>query len=167
MAARNPIDLHVGRRVRMRRMLIGMSQTELANQLDLTFQQIQKYEKGMNRIGASRLFEIAGVLKVQPSFFFQGLEGETSDNPDDMASEEDLISLEALQSVATRQGIELNRAFLKITNPMVRKLLIELVASIGDDQGGGPSGKTNGDPSGDNPNTETPPAAKAHSISQS
>ncbi len=119
----------------MRRMLIGMSQTELAERLGLTFQQIQKYEKGMNRIGASRMFEIAQILAVTPGFFFEGLDGETSSDDAEPASEEDLVSFEALQTIATRQGIELNRAFLKLRNPQVRRSIIELVTSIADEYG--------------------------------
>ncbi len=138
MARDNPIDLHVGRRVRMRRMLIGMSQTELAEQLGLTFQQIQKYEKGMNRIGASRIFEIAQVLNVSPAYFFEGLEGETMGQDADVATEEDLVSLEALQAIATRQGIELNRAFLKLRHPKIRRLIIDLVDSIAEEYGSDP-----------------------------
>ncbi len=138
MARDNPIDLHVGRRVRMRRMLIGMSQTELAERLGLTFQQIQKYEKGMNRIGASRMFEIGQVLGVSPAYFFEGLEGESMGEAADVASEEDLVSLEALQAIATRQGIELNRAFLKLRNPKIRRLIIELVDSIAEEYGSDP-----------------------------
>lgn len=149
MASRNPIDVHVGRRVRMRRMLIGMSQTELANQLELTFQQVQKYEKGMNRIGASRLFAIAQVLGVKPSFFFEGLEGEDPADGQTPATEEDLVSLEALQSIATRQGIELNRAFLRLTNPRLRRLIIELVASIAEDYGHDGPIETRGGPKRD------------------
>ncbi len=130
MTARNPIDLHVGRRVRMRRMLIGMSQTELASRLGLTFQQVQKYEKGINRIGASRLFEISKILRVQPAYFFEGLDGEPLSSDEPPATEEDLMSLEALQTIATRQGVELNRAFIRLHNPKIRKLIVDLVGSI-------------------------------------
>ncbi|MGF1455163.1 MAG: helix-turn-helix domain-containing protein [Alphaproteobacteria bacterium] len=150
MARDNPIDLHVGRRVRMRRMLIGMSQTELADRLGLTFQQIQKYEKGMNRIGASRMFEIGQVLRVSPAYFFEGLEGESMGEAADVASEEDLVSLEALQAIATRQGIELNRAFLKLRNPKIRRLIIDLVDSIAEEYGTDPlprRGRDSNDPS--------------------
>src|SRR5271168_2400962 len=70
--APNPIDKHVGARVRMRRLMIGMSQGKLGDALDVTFQQVQKYEKGANRIGASRLQQLARVLDVPPSYFFEG-----------------------------------------------------------------------------------------------
>ena len=79
----NAIDKHVGSRVRMRRMMLGMSQEKLGDAIDLTFQQVQKYEKGANRIGASRLFHIAQVLQVPPAFFFEGLSGAaTAARPD-------------------------------------------------------------------------------------
>src|SRR3954468_15383406 len=74
----NPIDRHVGSRVRMRRMMIGMSQERLGDALGLTFQQVQKYEKGTNRIGASRLQQIAEILQVPVSYFFEGSPGQTS-----------------------------------------------------------------------------------------
>lgn len=134
-AAKNPIDVHVGRRVRMRRMLIGMSQTELATKLGITFQQIQKYEKGMNRIGASRLFQISQILGVPPSSFFSGLEGEPAHEGEVIPTEEDLASLEALQTIATRQGVELNRAFMRLTSPKIRHLIIDLVDAIAEDYG--------------------------------
>src|SRR5438105_3475779 len=76
----NPIDKHVGSRVRMRRMMLGMSQEKLGDALDLTFQQVQKYEKGTNRIGASRLQEISHILQVPVSFFFEGAPA-TADHP--------------------------------------------------------------------------------------
>lgn len=118
----------------MRRMLIGMSQTELANRLGLTFQQVQKYEKGMNRIGASRLYEISRILGVAPSYFFTGLEGEPETDEENRVTEEDLVSLEALQTIATRQGIELNRAFLKLNNPKIRRLIVDLIASVANEK---------------------------------
>ncbi len=150
MATRNSVDLHVGRRVRMRRMLIGMSQTELAKRIGLTFQQIQKYERGINRIGASRLYDIAGILQVPPSYFFQGLDGEPDAADGAPASEDDLASLEALQTIATRQGVELNRAFLKLTDPEIRRLIIELTRSIAEPGAGdGETGTQEGDASGD------------------
>lgn len=77
----DPIDRHVGSRVRLRRLTLGMSQEKLADALQLTFQQVQKYEKGANRIGAGRLMRIARILQVPPSFFFEGLEGGGGDGP--------------------------------------------------------------------------------------
>jgi transcriptional regulator with XRE-family HTH domain len=126
----NPIDAHVGSRVRLRRVLLGMSQERLAEQLGLTFQQVQKYEKGINRIGASRLFDLAHVLGVPVQFFYEkapptegapvpavgfadhGAEGYISD------------------FLNSREGLELNRAFVRITDAKVRRSIVDLVRSL-------------------------------------
>src|ERR1700709_1304619 len=86
----NPIDLHVGARVRMRRKLLGMSQEKLADALGLTFQQVQKYERGANRVSASKLFEISRFLDVAPAYFFDGLAGEPSGGADGDPAEHSL-----------------------------------------------------------------------------
>ncbi|MDX0196230.1 helix-turn-helix domain-containing protein [Sinorhizobium meliloti] len=123
----NPIDAFVGSRVRMRRLMIGLSQEKLADGLGITFQQVQKYEKGTNRIGASRLQAIADVLGVHPSFFFQQDEGSVhSGKPAADVHESQEIS----SFVASKEGIALNRAFLKITDPVLRKKIISLVAAM-------------------------------------
>jgi len=130
----SPIDVHVGTRIRLRRTLLGMSQERLGEALGLTFQQIQKYERGVNRVGASRLFDLSRVLDVPISFFFDdmpeplaatygaqttrraaGFEG--SDGMDD----------EALHK---RETLELVRAYYKITDPSVRKRVFELIRSL-------------------------------------
>lgn len=117
----NPIDAFVGSRVRMRRLMIGLSQEKLADGLGITFQQVQKYEKGTNRIGASRLQAIADILGVHPSFFFQQDEGSVhSGKPAADVHESQEIS----SFVASKEGIALNRAFLKITDPVLRKKII-------------------------------------------
>jgi len=123
----NPIDKHVGARVRMRRLMVGMSQGKLGEALDVTFQQVQKYEKGANRIGASRLQQLARVLEVPPSFFFEGApSGETNatglHEPDSSAFVVDFLS--------TNEGLQLNRAFAAIKDPKVRKKIIDLVQSL-------------------------------------
>ncbi|MDE3814224.1 XRE family transcriptional regulator [Sinorhizobium meliloti] len=123
----NPIDAFVGSRVRMRRLMIGLSQEKLADGLGITFQQVQKYEKGTNRIGASRLQAIADILGVHPSFFFQQDEGSVhSGKPAADVHESQEIS----SFVASKEGIALNRAFLKITDPVLRKKIISLVAAM-------------------------------------
>lgn len=121
----NPIDTHVGGRVRLRRMMLGMSQEKLGEQLGITFQQIQKYEKGTNRIGASRLQHIARVLTVPVSHFFEGAPG--SDKPEPAADEADRALRDFL---VTQQGLELNKAFVKIANPQQRRAVVQLVRSI-------------------------------------
>lgn len=123
--APSQIDVFVGSRVRMRRLMAGLSQEKLADGLGITFQQVQKYEKGTNRIGASRLQAIADVLGVHPSFFFQ--EGEEGATPrlGDVREPNEISSF-----VSSKEGIALNRAFLKITDPVLRKKIISLVAAV-------------------------------------
>ena len=125
--APNPIDKHVGARVRMRRLMVGMSQGKLGDALDVTFQQVQKYEKGANRIGASRLQQLARVLEVPPSFFFEGApSGEVNvtgfHEPDTSSYVVDFLS--------TNEGLQLNRAFAAIKDPKVRKKILDLVQSL-------------------------------------
>ncbi len=106
----HPVDAHVGSRVRLRRAMLGMSQTKLAEMLGLSFQQVQKNEKGTNRLGASRLYELSQVLDVPVSFFFEGLEAEKG------------------EGVSTkRETLELARAYYGIKSDRVRKRVFELV----------------------------------------
>ncbi len=136
--APNPIDKHVGSRVRMRRILLGLSQEKLGEALDLTFQQVQKYEKGTNRIGASRLQQIAQILNVSPGFFFDGappLEGQAAYEPatGEFAEEEEGSSY-IVDFLSTAEGVRLNKAFARIRNPRVRKRIIDLVTSLSDEE---------------------------------
>lgn len=130
----NPIDCHVGSRVRMRRMLLGMSQEKLAEHLGLTFQQIQKYEKGVNRIGASRLFDLAHVLGVGVDYFYEDaptLEATGVGAPGFAERAGDSYVVDFLN---TREGLELNRAFTRISDPKVRRSIVELVRSLAGEQ---------------------------------
>jgi transcriptional regulator with XRE-family HTH domain len=136
--APNPIDRHVGSRVRMRRVLLGMSQEKLGEALGLTFQQIQKYEKGTNRIGASRLQQISRTLNVPPSFFFDGAplqDEQTAENGvTPFAFAEPSSSTFVIDFIASAEGLHLNKAFARIQDPKVRKRIIDLVTSLaGDD----------------------------------
>ncbi len=125
--APSQIDVFVGSRVRMRRLMAGLSQEKLADGLGITFQQVQKYEKGTNRIGASRLQAIADILGVHPSFFFQeGDDAAARNGAGDTTREPSEIS----SFVSSKEGIALNRAFLKITDPVLRKKIISLVAAV-------------------------------------
>ncbi|MGI9422277.1 MAG: helix-turn-helix domain-containing protein [Hyphomicrobiaceae bacterium] len=129
----NPIDVHVGGRVRFRRMLLGMSQEKLGERLGLTFQQVQKYEKGVNRIGASRLFELANVLGVDVQFFYD--EAPEFGTPNQTAGMAEQSSPDYVGGVLkSREGIELNRAFARIADAKVRRSVVELVRSLADDQ---------------------------------
>ena len=129
----SPVDAHVGGRIRLRRMIICMSQEQLGEHLNITFQQVQKYEKGINRIGASRLQAIAEVLKVPISFFFEGLPDGLSDcTPGfkDAGVEmlDDTSSL--LGFVSSSEGLRLNRAFVLIKDPMVRRRIVDLIMAL-------------------------------------
>ena len=119
----NPIDAQVGNRVRIRRMLIGMSQEKLGDLLGLTFQQVQKYEKGVNRIGAGRLFEIARILGVPIDFFYDGV-----------ASAEGAAAPPVMEFVSSGEGLQLSLAFMKIRDPKVRKRVLDLVKSLADEE---------------------------------
>ncbi|WP_108681918.1 helix-turn-helix domain-containing protein [Methyloceanibacter sp. wino2] len=125
----NPIDAHVGSRVRLRRMLLGMSQERLGDSMGLTFQQVQKYEKGANRIGASRLYHISKILGVPVGFFFEEAPNieENAATPGMAEPESEAFILDFLN---TREGLELNRAFTKIPDPKVRKSIVDLVRAL-------------------------------------
>jgi transcriptional regulator with XRE-family HTH domain len=122
--APNYVDRHVGSRVRLRRMLLGFSQEKLGEALGLTFQQVQKYEKGVNRIGASRLQQIAQFLKVDIAYLFEGLSGE---KPSGFAEEGTSFVMEFLNS---SEGLQLNRAFARIKDPRVKRRLIALISAL-------------------------------------
>jgi transcriptional regulator with XRE-family HTH domain len=123
--APNPIDKHVGSRVRMRRMMLSMSQEKLGDALGLTFQQVQKYEKGTNRIGASRLQQISLILQVPVSFFFEGAPGPSSDGFGEASSPAYLTDF-----LTSTEGFALAKAFLRIENSKLRRRIIDLVQEM-------------------------------------
>jgi transcriptional regulator with XRE-family HTH domain len=132
----SPIDVHVGSRIRLRRTLLGMSQERLGEALGLTFQQVQKYERGVNRVGASRLFDLSRVLDVPISFFFD-------DMPESLANSYGSQSGRRSGGFSETQGsftddalnrretLELVRAYYRITDPAVRKRVFDLIKSMG------------------------------------
>jgi transcriptional regulator with XRE-family HTH domain len=130
--APNPVDIHVGTRVRLRRTLLGMTQTGLGDAIGLTFQQVQKYERGVNRIGSSRLYDLARVLDVPINFFFDEM-------PKDVASKSGAASSGPVEGaeafdpdiVSKRETLELVRAYYKIESPQIRKRLFEMVKALG------------------------------------
>ncbi len=124
----DPVDIHVGSRVRLRRTMQGMSQEKLGSSLGITFQQIQKYEKGTNRIGAGRLLNIAGVLDTPIAFFFEDAPCETSGGSIGSDSPNYVVDF-----LSSSEGLQLNKAFVKIGNANVRKKLVELVKSLASD----------------------------------
>ena len=131
----SPIDAHVGSRVRLRRTLLGMSQEKLGEALGLTFQQVQKYERGVNRIGASRLFDLARVLDVPIGFFFDDLPPEMGGNVA-VRSRPALYGLAEAQNgfeddnMNKRETLELVRAYYRITDSAVRKRVFDLIKSL-------------------------------------
>ena len=125
--APNPIDKYVGSRVRMRRIMLGMSQEKLGEALGLTFQQIQKYEKGTNRVGASRIQQISEILQVPVSFLFEG--GPTSTTGGDGFSEGTSPAYVS-DFLATSEGLALTRAFTRITDSKLRRSIVDLVEQI-------------------------------------
>jgi transcriptional regulator with XRE-family HTH domain len=126
----NPTDVHVGRRVRMRRLMLHSSQTALADALGLTFQQVQKYEKGTNRISASRLQQIASFLQVPVAFFFEdvSLSGKKSNEMRDERSLADISKF-----TATADGLSLIKAFMEIDDPKLRRCIVDLVEGLTSD----------------------------------
>jgi len=151
-ASPNPIDVHVGKRLRLRRTLLGMSQERLGELLGLTFQQVQKYERGANRIGSSRLFELGQILDVPVSFFFDDMPRSANAGPaaagiglggthapgfglaeEGAAFEHDLDDGLSLDK---RETLELIRAYYRIADPAVRKRLFELIKALGNLPGG-------------------------------
>jgi len=125
--APNPIDKHVGSRVRMRRMMLGMSQEKLGDALGLTFQQVQKYEKGTNRIGASRLQQISHILQVPVSFFFEGAPNITG-RPEGMGEAPSPAYVSDF--LATSDGLALTKAFMRIKDSKLRRRIVDLVEQI-------------------------------------
>jgi len=124
----NPVDVHVGSRVRLRRTLLGMSQEKLGKAVSLTFQQIQKYERGANRIGSSRLYQLANILDVPVSFFFEGVEERIS-REESGVSEGEQEAFESDQ-LSRRETLELVRAYYRISDPAVRKKIFDLVKAV-------------------------------------
>ncbi|MEM9232997.1 MAG: helix-turn-helix transcriptional regulator [Pseudomonadota bacterium] len=132
------MDIHVGSRVRLRRMMRGMSQDRLGEELGLTFQQVQKYEKGVNRIGASRLFDISRILEVPVQFFYDDFGGNQdsamiglaeSDAPTYAEEKGDFFA-----SLATPEGMQLARAYARISDPQVRRRVLDLVKALTDEE---------------------------------
>lgn len=126
----HPVDLYVGARLRIRRKVLGLSQTQLADALGITFQQIQKYERGANRISASKLYEAARLLQSPVSYFFEGLD-ETAQNGLD-----DGFAQRMTQFVATPEGLELAGLFPRLNDRRLRRRVVDLVKAMVDDEPG-------------------------------
>ena len=135
----SPVDVHVGGRIRLRRTLMGMSQERLGDALGLTFQQVQKYERGVNRVGASRLFDLSRVLDVPISFFYDNMPeplgtggGSNAQAPRAVTGfAEQQAGFGSDETQNTRETLELVRAYYRITDPSVRKRVFDLMKSMG------------------------------------
>ena len=136
----SPVDVHVGARIRLRRTLMGMSQERLGDALGLTFQQVQKYERGVNRVGASRLFDLSRILDVPISFFYDNMadavSGVVSGAPQPGRSAAGFAEQQegfggAEDAMSKRETLELVRAYYRITDPNVRKRMYDLMKSMG------------------------------------
>lgn len=132
LLVKNPIDAYVGAQIKQRRTIVGMSQTELANRLGITFQQVQKYEKGANRVGSSRLYEIAEILGVPIQSFFEGVEeviqAKNSKKADKRTKDTTLGKFD--EFISSPSGVDMIKAFVEIEDPAVRKQIAALVKSV-------------------------------------
>jgi transcriptional regulator with XRE-family HTH domain len=128
----NSIDEHIGAKLRARRITLGLSQQELGEAIEITFQQVQKYERGSNRISASGLFELSQVLKVGISYFFQGLDVSVSVAPGFADASQEAY---AADPIAPSGGWELNGHFARIRSPDTRKLIVDIVEKLADGEG--------------------------------
>ena len=128
----NPIDVHVGSRIRLRRTLLGISQTTLAEAMGLTFQQVQKYEKGTNRVSSSRLVDLANALDVAISYFFDEMSaGVSAQSPSELMRKNQRPQVDLEQDpLAKRETLEFVRAYYKIQDSAVRKRVFELTKSV-------------------------------------
>ena len=127
----NPVDAHVGHRVRLRRMLIGMSQERLGELLGLTFQQVQKYEKGINRIGAGRLYEVAAILGVPVAFFYEDVDNDVSGG-----AAENGEPPPVMEFLSSPEGLQLTLAFMRIKDVKVKRRILDLVRSLANEANG-------------------------------
>ncbi|HET7239383.1 MAG TPA: helix-turn-helix transcriptional regulator [Terrimicrobiaceae bacterium] len=128
----NPIDVHVGARIRLRRTLLGISQSALAETIGLTFQQVQKYEKGANRVSSSRLYDLANALDVTVPYFFDEMSaGIRAQSPSELMRTKQQPAIDQEQDpLAKRETLEFVRAYYKIENPAVRKRIFELTKAV-------------------------------------
>lgn len=131
MSTPHPVDIHVGRRLRLKRTFLGLSQESVGKQIGVTFQQIQKYERGINRMGASRLYDFAKALGVQVSYFFEGFGDYTMEDgaPVVTAAEPNAAAFEH-ETINNRETLEVMRAYYRIRNPAVRKRIVELIKAM-------------------------------------
>jgi len=127
----NPVDVHVGNRIRLRRTLLGMSQEKLGEAIGLTFQQVQKYERGANRVGASRLWDLSRVLEVPVSWFYEEMGEEVANmSPRHVTLDAEDLAAEDDDPMGRRETLELVRAYYRITDPTVRRKVYDLTKAL-------------------------------------
>lgn len=122
----NPVDTHVGARLRMRRLILKLSQEKLGDMLGITFQQVQKYERGANRVSASRLWKLSQLLDVPVSFFFEGLAGGVHNDSFGEGEQSEIV----YDFIKSPEGLELARTVAQIKNPVIRKQILDLAKSL-------------------------------------
>ncbi len=130
MSTPHPVDIHVGRRLRLKRTFLGLSQESVGKQIGVTFQQIQKYERGINRMGASRLYDFAKALGVQVSYFFEGFGDYVMEDGAALGAAEPNAPGFEHEQVNNRETLEVMRAYYKIKNPALRKRVVELIKAM-------------------------------------
>ena len=128
----HPVDIHVGKQLRMRRTILGLSQEAIGNVIGVTFQQVQKYERGVNRMGSSRLFDFAKCLSVPVSYFFEGLQPDVS--KPSMPGVAEMNAGFEHERTTSRETLEMVRAYYRITDANVRKRVFDLIKSLADDE---------------------------------
>jgi transcriptional regulator with XRE-family HTH domain len=130
----HPTDIHVGKRLRLRRTILGLSQEVVGNAIGVTFQQVQKYERGVNRIGSSRLFEFSKILNVPVSFFFDEMEKPASGSNMPVTGVAEEASHFEHEKMSSRETLEMMRTYYRISDPRVRKCVFELMKSLADEK---------------------------------
>ena len=133
MSTPHPVDVHVGRRLRLKRTILGMSQEALGKVIGVTFQQIQKYERGINRMGASRLYDFSKALSVPVAYFFEGFGDYATDEINAYALGEPTVEGFEHDKVNNRETLEVMRAYYRIKNPAVRKRIIDLIKAMAEE----------------------------------
>ncbi|MBN8543206.1 MAG: helix-turn-helix transcriptional regulator [Alphaproteobacteria bacterium] len=133
MSDSHPVDVHVGKRLRLKRTIMGLSQESIGKAIGVTFQQIQKYERGINRMGASRLYDFAKTLNVPVSYFFEGFGDELTVDSAVMGMAEGEAPAYEHEQVSSRETMDIMRAYYKIKNPAVRKRIIELIKAVSEE----------------------------------
>ncbi len=130
MSTPHPVDVYVGRRLRLKRTILGLSQESVGKQIGVTFQQIQKYERGINRMGASRLYDFARALGVQIAYFFDGYGDYVIEDDKALAMNEATAAKFEGEKINNRETMEVMRAYYRIKNPAVRKRIVDLIKAM-------------------------------------